>query len=45
MRKNEISDMMALNAIQPSLVSSSALTLATKYIHIILKIDNIIISK
>ena len=45
MRKNEISDMMALNVIQPSLVSSSALTLATECVRMILKIDDIVISR
>ena len=44
-RKNEISDMMELNVIQPSLVSSSALTLATECVRMILKIDDIVISR
>lgn len=44
-RKNTIMDMLAENVVQPSLVSFSALTLATECVRMILKIDDIVLSR
>ena len=44
-RKNTIMDMLAENVVQPSLVSISALTLATECVRMILKIDDIVLSR
>lgn len=41
-RKNIISDMMAENVVQPLLVSTSAISLATECVKMILKIDDIV---
>ena len=41
-RKNTISDMMHENVVQPLLVSTSALSLATECVKMILKIDDIV---
>ncbi|KAI8113806.1 hypothetical protein M9435_003798 [Picochlorum sp. BPE23] len=41
-RKNMISDMMQENVVQPLLVSTSALSLATECVKMILKIDDIV---
>lgn len=44
-RKNTIMNMLEENVVQPSLVSTSALTLATECVRMILKIDDIVISR
>lgn len=44
-RKNTIIDMLEENIVQPSLVSISALTLATECVRMILKIDDIVLSR
>jgi T-complex protein 1 subunit delta len=44
-RKNTIMDMLEENVVQPSLVSISALTLATECVRMILKIDDIVLSR
>ena len=44
-RKNTILDMLEENVVQPSLVSISALTLATECVRMILKIDDIVLSR
>ena len=44
-RKNTIMDMLGENIVQPSLVSISALTLATECVRMILKIDDIVLSR
>ncbi len=41
-RKNIISDMMALDVVQPLLVSTSALSLATETLTMLMKIDDIV---
>ena len=41
-RKNVISDMMALDVVQPLLVSTSALSLATETLTMLMKIDDIV---
>ena len=41
-RKGTISDMWAENVVQPTLVSSSAITLASECVRMILKIDDIV---
>ena len=41
-RKNTVSDMMEENVVQPLLVSTSALSLATECVKMILKIDDIV---
>jgi T-complex protein 1 subunit delta len=43
-KKNKISDMLDLKVVQPSLVSVSALTLATECVRMILKIDDIVLT-
>ena len=43
-KKNKISDMIELEVVQPSLVSISAITLATECVRMILKIDDIVLS-
>ena len=40
-----ISDMINENIIQPALVTSSALTLATECVRMILKIDDVVLSR
>jgi T-complex protein 1 subunit delta len=45
LKKNTIADMYEANVIQPSLVSTSAITLATECVRMILKIDDIVISR
>jgi T-complex protein 1 subunit delta len=44
-RKNAIMNMLEDNIVQPSLVSISALTLATECVRMILKIDDIVLSR
>lgn len=44
-RKSCIEDMKESNVVQPTLVSSSALTLATECVRMILKIDDIVMSR
>jgi T-complex protein 1 subunit delta len=44
-RKSTIMDMEDTAVVQPSLVSSSALTLATECVRMILKIDDIVMSR
>lgn len=44
-RKNTIMNMLEDNVVQPSLVSISAITLATECVRMILKIDDIVISR
>ncbi len=44
-RKNCIMNMLEENVVQPSLVSISALTLATECVRMILKIDDIVLSR
>lgn len=44
-RKNAIMDMLSENVVQPSLVSISAITLATECVRMILKIDDIVICR
>jgi len=44
-KKGSVTDMFAENVIQPSLVTSSALKLATEVVRMILKIDDIVISR
>jgi T-complex protein 1 subunit delta len=44
-RKNSIANMLDENVVQPSLVSISALTLATECVRMILKIDDIVLSR
>ena len=44
-RKNTIMNMLEENIVQPSLVSISALTLATECVRMILKIDDIVLSR
>jgi len=44
-KKGIISNMLQENVIQPSLVSSSELKLATEVVRLILKIDDIVICK
>jgi len=44
-RKNTIEDMKETGVIQPSLVSASALSLATECVRMILKIDDIVITR
>lgn len=43
-KKNKVSDMLELKVVQPSLVSVSALTLATECVRMILKIDDIVLT-
>ena len=40
-----ITDMINENIIQPALVTSSALTLATECVRMILKIDDVVLSR
>ena len=44
-RKNTIMNMLDENIVQPSLVSISAFTLATECVRMILKIDDIVLSR
>ena len=44
-RKNTILNMLEENVVQPSLVSISAFTLATECVRMILKIDDIVLSR
>jgi len=44
-RKNSIMNMLDENVVQPSLVSISAITLATECVRMILKIDDIVICR
>lgn len=44
-RKNTIQDMSATQVVQPTLVSDSALTLATECVRMILKIDDIVMTR
>lgn len=44
-KRNKIADMLADNVVQPSLVSLSALTLATECVRMILKIDDIVMTR
>jgi T-complex protein 1 subunit delta len=44
-RKSAIEDMQATNVVQPTLVSTSAITLATECVRMILKIDDIVMSR
>jgi T-complex protein 1 subunit delta len=44
-RKNTIQDMLHETVVQPTLVSISALTLATECVRMILKIDDIVMSR
>ncbi len=44
-RKNCIMNMLDDNVVQPSLVSTSAITLATECVRMILKIDDIVLSR
>jgi T-complex protein 1 subunit delta len=44
-RRNTILNMLEENVVQPSLVSISALTLATECVRMILKIDDIVLSR
>lgn len=44
-RKSQIEDMKESNVVQPTLVSVSALTLATECVRMILKIDDIVMSR
>ena len=44
-RKNAIMNMLDENVVQPSLVSISAITLATECVRMILKIDDIVLSR
>lgn len=44
-RKSAIEDMKDTNVLQPTLVSASALTLATECVRMILKIDDIVMSR
>eukprot|EP00355_Strombidium_rassoulzadegani_P008932 CAMPEP_0168625518 /NCGR_PEP_ID=MMETSP0449_2-20121227/10059_1 /TAXON_ID=1082188 /ORGANISM="Strombidium rassoulzadegani, Strain ras09" /LENGTH=517 /DNA_ID=CAMNT_0008667287 /DNA_START=103 /DNA_END=1656 /DNA_ORIENTATION=- len=44
-RKNKIMNMLEDNVVQPSLVSISALTLATECVRMILKIDDIVMTR
>jgi T-complex protein 1 subunit delta len=44
-KKGIIEDMLATDVVQPSLVSQSAITLATECVRMILKIDDIVMSR
>ena len=44
-KKNTIMDMLEQNIVQPALVSTSAITLATECVRMILKIDDIVLSR
>ena len=44
-RKNTIMNMLDDDVVQPSLVSISAITLATECVRMILKIDDIVLSR
>jgi len=44
-KRNKIMNMLEDNVVQPSLVSLSALTLATECVRMILKIDDIVITR
>ena len=44
-KRNKIMNMLEDNVIQPSLVSLSALTLATECVRMILKIDDVVITR
>ena len=44
-RKNTIMNMLEQKVVQPALVSISALTLATECVRMILKIDDIVLSR
>lgn len=44
-RKSTIMDMEETEVVQPTLVSSSALTLATECVRMILKIDDIVMTR
>lgn len=44
-RKNTIQDMEESEVVQPTLVSASAITLATECVRMILKIDDIVLTR
>jgi len=44
-KKSTISNMLDQNVVQPSLVTESALTLATECVRMILKIDDIVVTR
>lgn len=44
-KKGNIANMREMNVVQPSLVTLSALTLATECVRMILKIDDIVMSR
>jgi len=44
-RKNTIMDMEESEVVQPTLVSASAITLATECVRMILKIDDIVMTR
>lgn len=44
-RKNTIEDMAGTEVVQPTLVSASAITLATECVRMILKIDDIVMTR
>jgi len=44
-RKNTIEDMQSTEVVQPTLVSASAITLATECVRMILKIDDIVMTR
>ena len=44
-KKNKIMNMHDDNVVQPSLVSLSALTLATECVRMILKIDDVVMTR
>lgn len=44
-KKNAIMNMLDENVVQPALVSISAITLATECVRMILKIDDIVLSR
>jgi T-complex protein 1 subunit delta len=44
-RKSAIEDMQETGVVQPTLVSTSAITLATECVRMILKIDDIVMSR
>lgn len=44
-RKSAIEDMEHTTVVQPTLVSTSAITLATECVRMILKIDDIVMSR
>ena len=44
-KKNAIMNMLEENVVQPSLVSTSAITLAIECVRMILKIDDIVLAR